>query len=182
MRLIILTILLQIIYSCNFAQLNVMFEFINECSNEIDSTEIIVYDEPGKMYYLNDECNCFELEPNKKYFYCAGFYRNHIEYGSSLVYIPFITKSKDTTITVHTYKLEKGSKSYSVWDLKYYYCDELCNGRYTDYYKNGQKRLKGKFKKGFHVGKLYYYNKMGTLIKTERYNRKGELKKTVKNE
>jgi hypothetical protein len=129
------------------------------------------------MFNVDKDLKCFKLKSINNYFYCADFYRNDISY--TLVFVPFYIKQNDTTILINTPKLIKGSQSHSVWDFKYYYCDELCNGHYIDYYKNGNLRLKGNFRDGFPVGKLYYFDKNGILVKTEKYNRTGRLKKTI---
>lgn len=53
------------------------------------------------------------------------------------------------------------------------------DGRYISYFENGTNESKGKFNKGQKVGKWKYYNDDGKLIRKERYNRSGTLKRSI---
>ena len=88
-------------------------------------------------------------------------------------------KAEDSSeIDGNTLILSKVTYS-DIWKGKYYKCKELCRGHEIDYYKNGNKRLEGRFKKGW-PRVLKYYGKNGDLLKTEKFDRHGTLTKTVK--
>lgn len=65
----------------------------------------------------------------------------------------------------------KSSKGLKTGD--WLYCDNRCNGYYTDYYYNGNKRMEGKFKKGKPVGELKFYSESGKLKYVEYYSKRG---------
>jgi len=54
-------------------------------------------------------------------------------------------------------------------------CNSKCEGKQIDYYSNGNKRLEGNFIDGKPMGKLKFYNSEGTLIRVDKYNRKGVM-------
>jgi len=176
---------LLICFSHNLTgQININFKVNNFSVNPIDSFTVwsqIDYGKTSKLYKFEGNSSSILLPPSKYTSFIIDFYRKGKKYHY-LELISFTTEKEinDTIINIPAYKLDAGDTYF--WDVRYYFSDELCNGHYTDYYKNGQQRLKGKFKNGLPVGKLYYYNKKGSLIKTEKYNRKGKLKKTIKNE
>ena len=53
-------------------------------------------------------------------------------------------------------------------------CDNRCDGNRIDYYKNGQKRVEGTFKKGKPVGMVKYYDNTGKVINVETYDKEGK--------
>ncbi len=83
-----------------------------------------------------------------------------------------------------TLRLEVLNKCHEVIASKpwsgFCYCDEPCEGYQVDYYKNGNKRIEGNFKKGKPKGKVVYYHPDGAINYTEVYSKKGKLKKTIK--
>jgi len=72
----------------------------------------------------------------------------------------------------------------------YYYCNELCNGKYVDFYNKNKKRIEGEFVNGKPV-KLITYNKYDNSrvvsyfnnewqpLKIEKYNNNEELFETI---
>ena len=99
--------------------------------------------------------------------------------------IPYkIQVSSSESYKADTMRLEALNKCHEVIASKpwsgFCYCDEPCDGYQVDYYKNGNKRIEGTFKKGKPKGKVVYYHPDGTINYIEIYNRKGKHKKTVK--
>jgi len=64
-------------------------------------------------------------------------------------------------------------------DCGYFCCNNLCEGYNVDYFDNGNKKLEGRFKKGFPVGQLIYYRPDGNRKEIHHYDKagKGRLKK-----
>ncbi len=82
----------------------------------------------------------------------------------------------DTIIIIP--RIEELHEGNSVIDkIKYYDCNNLCEGYCIDYYRNGKKKLEVFFKQGTPQGKLYFYRNDGTVLKIQKYDKKGVLKK-----
>lgn len=60
------------------------------------------------------------------------------------------------------------------------YCDNRCEGNKADYYKNGQKRVEGTFKKGKPVGHVKWYDMNGKVINVEQYDKNGKKVRSVR--
>jgi hypothetical protein len=58
-------------------------------------------------------------------------------------------------------------------DCGYFCCDELCEGHNVDYFDNGKMKIEGRFRKGFPVGKLTFYNTDGTKKEIHYYDKSG---------
>lgn len=165
-----------------FGQIHVDFKFDNYCESPIDSFVIgvnnLTDDEFAEYRFSCDSGSVIILKD--KYVFCAvGYYRNGLEYQAETPWptFDFVTNYDYKKIYIHAYKLEIGYTD--IWNGKYFNCKELCIGHVIDYYKNGNKRLEGRFKKGW-PRILKYYGKNGNLLKTEKYDRHGTLTKTIK--
>lgn len=60
------------------------------------------------------------------------------------------------------------------------YCDNRCEGTKTDYYKNGQKRVEGKFKKGKPVSYVRYYDTTGKVVNVDQFDKNGRRVRSVR--
>jgi hypothetical protein len=60
------------------------------------------------------------------------------------------------------------------------YCDNKCDGVKIDYYKNGQKRVEGKFKKGKPVSYVRFYDSTGKVVNVEQYTKDGKKIRSVR--
>jgi hypothetical protein len=60
------------------------------------------------------------------------------------------------------------------------YCDSRADGVKIDYYKNGQKRVEGKFKKGKPVSYIRYYDITGKVVNVEQYDKDGKKVRSVR--
>lgn len=60
------------------------------------------------------------------------------------------------------------------------YCENRCDGNKVDYYKNGQKRVEGTFKKGKPVGYVRWYDTSGKVINVEQYDKEGKKVRSVR--
>ena len=53
-----------------------------------------------------------------------------------------------------------------------HYLRQVKNGAYLRYHPNGQTELKGRYKYGFPIGKWYYYDQNGKVLRTEEHGAK----------
>lgn len=60
------------------------------------------------------------------------------------------------------------------------YCDNRCDGVKIDYYKNGQKRVEGKFKKGKPVSYVRFYDTTGKVVNVEQFDKDGKKVRSVR--
>jgi hypothetical protein len=60
------------------------------------------------------------------------------------------------------------------------YCDNRCDGIKIDYYKNGQKRVEGKFKKGKPVSYVRFYDPAGKVVNVEQFDKDGKKVRSVR--
>lgn len=60
------------------------------------------------------------------------------------------------------------------------YCDDRCEGNKIDYYKNGQKRVEGTFKRGKPMGHVKWYDTTGKVINVEQYDKDGKKIRSVR--
>ena len=61
----------------------------------------------------------------------------------------------------------------------FYHCDLLCQGKITDYFKSGVKRLEGNFKNGLPIGELRTYYPNGNIMEIREYTRLKRLRKII---
>ena len=177
-----ITIYLLILPTIIISQIHVDFKIENYCESPIDSFVIGVQNVTDDRFIeYRFSCDTGSvLIPHDKYVFCSvGYYSDGLEYSAETPWptFPFVIDYDYKKIDIHAYRLKIGYTD--IWNGKYYYCKELCRGHMTDYYKNGNKRLEGRFKKGW-PKILKYYNKNGNLLKTEKYNWHGTLIKTEK--
>lgn len=113
------------------------------------------------------------LDSTGTYFIAGLYYRNG---KLKIITFDIQVRNEEETKFVEIFKIDDFHSGNSVlFPIKYYNCDTLCDGDCQDYYMNGKIRIKGKFKAGLPIGKLFYYNKDGTIEKVETYNKKGLL-------
>lgn len=182
MKHLYVIILIFAINNNGFSQKKIYFEFENFSENKIDSFTIwsqIGEQKVSRLYKIDGDSAVIDLPiAENNISFIVNFYRKGIKYHYLELISTTINRNlRDTTVMIPAYKFGFGDTAF--WDAKYYYCDKVCNGKVTDYFKNGKKRLSGKFKNGLPRRKLYYYDKKGELIKTEKYYKDGQLKKTI---
>ena len=61
----------------------------------------------------------------------------------------------------------------------FYHCNEPCQGKITDYFKSGVKRLEGNFKDGLPIGELKTYYPNGNIMEIREYTRLKRLRKII---
>lgn len=61
----------------------------------------------------------------------------------------------------------------------FYHCNEPCQGKITDYFKSGVKRLEGNFKDGLPIGELRTYYPNGNIMEIREYSRLKRLRKII---
>ena len=162
-------------------QIRVFFKIDNYSDIPVDSFKIgvnitsIDYKYKFEEYNFSGDTGSIIIPHNKSVFCVISYYRNDLVFNTDIFpTFMFENKLRTKEIIIPAYKL--GLEISDFWNSKYYYNNVLCNGLITDYYKNGNKRIEGRFKNG-KARKLKYYNEQGLLEKTERINKQGFITK-----
>ena len=121
--------LLTISFSCfsqNKGKENLNLVFYDSCSNQIIEPEFEIF----SMSESNDDFIIVYKE----------FDDWILQYSTSI-------KAKNDTIRIPKILIASGNELHSKrWT--YLNCDKICNGKETDYYENGNKRIEGTFENG----------------------------------
>ena len=56
------------------------------------------------------------------------------------------------------------------------------DGKFTKFHKNGEKAVVGKFRNGIFIGDFKYYDSLGKLFETKKFDNYGKLWNTIKHE
>ncbi len=130
------------------------------CQKKSDTIYIIIKDAVfnDSVFYYNDGLNNLYKKINNKFYInskkkCNKKARSIIGWHSEDKYKVFVFKNKKGK------RIEEGYWSYEVWR----------NGYYIFYHKNGVKKSEGVFYINEKIGKWYYYDEKGVLIKTENF-------------
>lgn len=159
--------------NCVISQ-NVKFTcyFKSACSEKVTPLKKITLSNSDTCIFSNDdgECNVSALGT-------YTIYSTELVTGveSPQVSFTYFGIFRDTVQSWALYPvlLFDGMRSNGVKTGDWLCCGNRCNGYYTDYYINGNKRVEGKFKKGKPVGKVQFYNEAGKLRFIVYYNKRG---------
>jgi antitoxin component YwqK of YwqJK toxin-antitoxin module len=147
MRQLTVVILFTFSLSSLFGQTEVELYFKNDCDNSIKRLEF-------ELLNLNDSKEIIEskngiaLLKNKGLYLLTSYYERGDMVGSfnHTIQINDLNRLVDT-LNIPKIKFTTERVLHSrYWN--YFNCDKLCDGRETDFYANGQKRLEGEFKNG----------------------------------
>jgi hypothetical protein len=86
-----------------------------------------------------------------------------------------IVKLKKNEDYIDTLYVQRVNELYGVTSAGgyygFYYCDELCQGKITDYYKTNVKRLEGTFHDGLPTRQLRKYYPNGNIMEIREYSK-----------
>jgi len=167
------TFIFFIIVTCNsFCQSSINVYVKDYCNVSETRLQGEIVDKYGNIEVLSSDSATL-LSSQDRYFITGVYYR----VGKlKIICFDMQVNNREETKVVEIFKIDDFFSGNSVWfPIKYYNCDNLCDGHCVDYYTNGRIRLKGKFKAGLPIGKLFYHNEDGTIEKVEKYNKKGLL-------
>ena len=168
--------MLLFINSNGQAKINILINDL--CNNTITPLECELKAPSGIKYNKRDSTGYFLLKEEGTYLMTALYLRgDFMHYIDTLIEVQFDSTINYTIILEQVYECTE-------WALNptqggFCKCNELCNGVVIDYYSNGNKRLEGNFFNGKPKGKLYFYNKDGSIKYIEKYSRNGKLKKVI---
>jgi hypothetical protein len=153
------------------AQSTIKFKFYDSC---IDSVVNLKYE----MTLLEKDSRPFTVHDsiiiNEQGAYMVYVWREKGDYTVSYDFTKIIENDKTYTDTIELPRLSFWfSNTVDFQDLKYHFCDRLCDGHEIDFYKNGQKRIEGNFFAGVPHGRIKFYDREGFLVKIEKYSKKG---------
>ena len=143
----------------SFAQTELKLYALDECSNEISKLNFELADSNFNLYPSIDTLDVKEYQEffSKPIFLPKGiyyvFYSFEIE-DSDYFHISKSLKIDLTDLEIYTDtiampKIRLGWSMALHSNERYYFnCNKKCNGIETDYFKNGNKKLEGKFEKG----------------------------------
>ena len=182
LRIILFFLLFQ---SCCYGQFTITFHFVSSCQKEINKDSIsfsLQNQETGEMYFSENSkviipnIGKYELSVDIKNGVFEKTYDEMIEFKQ-------ITDLVDTLVIPRI--LYETDNNPNTKYLKYYNCNQICNGYQVDYFKNGKKRLEGDFVDGKPKWEReyeqngssikYFYDKMDRYIKWEYYDKSGKL-------
>ena len=121
-----------------------------------------------------------ELLPNNYYHLSVNMTWNEMLTG---FFFNIYTENQDKIDTFYLQKSRFFGPTYlhaPPEEFKHFCCDKLCDGSISETDSNGIIRFRGKFKNGIPMSNLKFYNKLGERIKTEVYDKNGNLKR-IKN-
>jgi len=158
-------------------QCKVQFLIDDSCTDSTSSVsaEIALLDSFGSTIKLSDGiCN---LSPGLEAHVLISVIRN-----GRYMYLRWKFIVPDKTEFIKTFKipilirmhLEESVQSES----RYFYCNDLASGYYTDSYDDDQLRIKGNFNDGMPIGKLYTYHRDGKINYIANYSQKGKFRKS----
>jgi hypothetical protein len=146
MRLRTLIIILQLTVIKTFGQIEIKLYFKNQCNDSIYNLSYGVYDINNfvKGEYINSVDSKVTLLNSGTYHVFTSFVNGDIAH----VFDPDIdigdSSNQIDTLIIPRIKFTTGAELHTKrWG--YYNCDKPCNGRETDFYKSGIKRLEGEF-------------------------------------
>ncbi len=182
----------------------VKFIFINNCAFEKKANvqfTVISTDPSNDYHYSISKKKKEKIKLKKDYRYlmpgkyivkCVIKRNNYNETFEE----PIIINNLTTKVKINIPKL-KIQTSIKEEDLNsfdnyknYYYCNKLCNGKYTDYFYSNKKRIEGEFTNGKPTKLITYgkYDNSKTItvfnnewqpLKVEKYNKSGNLFETT---
>ncbi|WP_298518151.1 hypothetical protein [uncultured Kordia sp.] len=160
----ILYILFLILSQTVFGQIRYEPTFINQCTDKV---------EENVLWYVTDSDTTygFDYEQSKSISLPKlGTYQLHYNFED-----PIKIEILDSGVNRDTLLLKKISLAIYVSNpphSEYFDCDSLANGKITDFYMNGNKRMQGVFKNGQPVDSLFSYHRNGQLSELFIQNKK----------
>ena len=170
----------------------------DSCSNKVESSFNYYLEKNGTEYHITDFENGTIILPTKGEYelIATEIGETHKIAIDKLINSDTLIKPRideyikmtNVSFTKNTSK-EELKKLGIIPNNKFMNCDKVCDGTETDYYSNGNIRLKAEFENGLAIGELkrYYqsgkikeisiYGKDGILIKKTLFNENGEIKK-----
>ena len=146
MRLLTLIITLQLTVTSAIGQIEVELHFKNQCNDSIYSFSYGVYDINNfiKGEYINSVDSKVNLANSGTYHVFTSFVNGDIVH----IFDPDIeigeSPKQIDTLIIPLIKFTTGAELHTKrWG--YFNCDKPCNGKETDFYKNGNKRIEGEF-------------------------------------
>lgn len=181
----LLTYIFLLLFLFTEAQIEVQYNFYNQCKSSIvnDSIEFELQNLKTNESYYSKDSKVVIPSPGKYELFVTinngqfvRSYEKKIEFKESKKVIDTLTIPKIQ------FETDNGNKtSYS----KYFKCDKVCNGYEVDYFENGNKRLEGNFVNGNPIWEKefeengssikYYYDKLNRYTKWEYYDQNGNL-------
>ncbi len=153
--------------------------FINQCTGQQTEQPWWISDFENNNYYKTDYSDNFIFLSK------SGIYKLHLElFGEPEIII--VKNEKEIIDTFYTKRIELRQYVSNPPFSEYFDCDSLANGLITDYYYNGNIRIKGIFKNGQPIDTLKEYYRTGEIseifipfekhIKEITYFKNGQIK------
>lgn len=126
------------------------------CSDSLELLkDFYLIDSLGKKYSsVKDVCSVDRLGE-------YTLYSEQLNLGIKPIKIKFISFEEEKVDTIQNFVLYQMLIPKRSRSGDWFYCDKIANGYKVDYYKNGKKRIEGKFKNGNPIGILKYYDEDG---------------------